>query len=66
MTAIRAWLFMQRGNISWGRKQKKRPRWAGPGPWPILLKDHTDAYISWEQFMKNQEKLKQNAKAGDA
>jgi DNA invertase Pin-like site-specific DNA recombinase len=48
------------GAYSYGRNRKKKPRWAGPGPWPILKKEHTDAYISWEQFMKNKKRLQEN------
>ena len=28
--------------------------------WPVLLKDSLPAYITWEQFLANQQKLKQN------
>src|SRR5262249_7663558 len=28
--------------------------------WKVLLKDHLPAYITWEQFLKNRERIKQN------
>ena len=31
-----------------------------PEELPVLLRDRLPAYISWDQYMKNQEKLKQN------
>jgi excisionase family DNA binding protein len=48
------------GAFSYGRKRKKKPRWAGSGPWPVLLKGRVDPYISWEEFMKNQKRIKEN------
>lgn len=28
--------------------------------WPVMIKDHHDAYISWEDYLQNQKILKQN------
>jgi hypothetical protein len=28
--------------------------------WKVLLKDHLPAYSTWEQFLTNQERIKQN------
>jgi DNA invertase Pin-like site-specific DNA recombinase len=28
--------------------------------WEVLIRDHLPAYITWEQFLQNQERLKQN------
>lgn len=36
---------------------KKRPI----GEWPVLIQDAYPAYISWEQYLRNQETLRQNA-----
>jgi hypothetical protein len=30
------------------------------GEWKVLLKDHLPAYITWEQFLTNQERIAQN------
>jgi DNA invertase Pin-like site-specific DNA recombinase len=48
------------GAFTYGRRRKAKPRWAGSGPWPVILKGRVDPYISWEQFMKNQKMLKEN------
>jgi hypothetical protein len=37
-----------------------------PEELPVLLRDRLPAYISWEQYMKNQEKLNQNRSVRDA
>jgi len=34
--------------------------WAPMVEWKVLLKDHLPAYITWEQFLTNQERIKQN------
>jgi DNA invertase Pin-like site-specific DNA recombinase len=41
---------------------KKRPRWRRlpQDEWKVCLRDHHPAYISWEEFMANKEKLQQN------
>lgn len=36
-------------------------RWANPDDWDVLLHDRLPAYITWEQWGKNQEKLRQNS-----
>jgi hypothetical protein len=33
--------------------------------WKVLIKDHLPAYISWDQFLKNRERIKQNQNASD-
>ena len=38
------------------RRTAKRPQHA----WPICLRDHHPAYISWDEFMANQKKLHEN------
>jgi DNA invertase Pin-like site-specific DNA recombinase len=34
--------------------------WLPMEQWQVLLKDHLPAYISWEQYLKNQERIQQN------
>lgn len=34
--------------------------WVPMEQWKVLLKDHLPAYITWEQFLKNRERIKQN------
>lgn len=47
--------------------QKKREGRSGSGrvvvpleEWPVLLQDRLPAYISWEQYLQNRERLRQN------
>jgi hypothetical protein len=39
-----------------GRKAK----WLPPEQWEVLIQDHLPAYITWEHYLKNQERIKQN------
>jgi DNA invertase Pin-like site-specific DNA recombinase len=58
------------GAYAYGRRPETRKnRCRGPRPsrqwlpmeqWQVLLRDHLPAYISWEQFLRNQERLTQN------
>jgi DNA invertase Pin-like site-specific DNA recombinase len=44
-------------------------RWASPDDWEVLIKDKLPAYITWEQWEQNQEKLWENSakyRAGSA
>lgn len=43
-----------------GQPAKGR-RWANPDDWDVLIKDHLPAYITWEQWEKNQKKLRENS-----
>jgi hypothetical protein len=36
-------------------------RWARPEDWDVLIHDKLPAYISWEQWQKNQHKLRENS-----
>lgn len=36
-------------------------RWARPEDWDVLIHDKLPAYISWEQWQKNQQKLRENS-----
>jgi DNA invertase Pin-like site-specific DNA recombinase len=46
-----------KGKFSAG--QRYRP-WVPMEQWRVLLKDRLPAYISWEQYLKNREQVKQN------
>ncbi len=39
--------------------------WVPMEQWKVLIKDCLPAYISWEQFLKNRERIKQNRNAAD-
>ena len=41
-------------------RQQKRPARLPRGQWLVLLRDRHPAYISWEQYEANQERLRQN------
>jgi DNA invertase Pin-like site-specific DNA recombinase len=42
-----------------GQKNRGK-RWKPMAEWSVLLKDRLPAYISWERYQKNQERLRQN------
>jgi DNA invertase Pin-like site-specific DNA recombinase len=35
-------------------------RWLPPSEWKVLLRDRLPAYITWDQYMANQQQLRQN------
>lgn len=43
-----------------GQPSKGR-RWANPENWDVLIKDKLPAYITWDQWEKNQQKLWENS-----
>ena len=43
-----------------GQPSKGR-RWGKPQDWDVLIRDRLPAYINWEQWEQNQEKLKENS-----
>lgn len=52
-----------------GRAVKKYGRARPQGAWTVLLRDHHEGYISWEQYEQNQERIRKNTyskPAGDA
>jgi DNA invertase Pin-like site-specific DNA recombinase len=63
------------GAYSYGRrptdpKRKFAPKnnyrpWVPMAQWKVLIKDHLPAYITWEQYLKNRERIKQNQNAPD-
>jgi DNA invertase Pin-like site-specific DNA recombinase len=67
---------MYAGAYAYGRKpvEPKKNYAAGKGPkrkwlpleqWRVLIRDHLPAYITWERFLKNQERMKQNRTRSD-
>jgi DNA invertase Pin-like site-specific DNA recombinase len=63
------------GAYSYGRrpsdpKRKFSPNngyrpWVPMEQWKVLLKDHLPAYITWDQYLKNRERVKQNRNGPD-
>jgi DNA invertase Pin-like site-specific DNA recombinase len=47
-----------------GRPARTR-KWVPMDQWAVLIQDHLPAYITWEQYLRNQERLKQNQSAPD-
>ncbi len=37
-------------------------KWKPLEEWKVLIKDHLPAYISWERYLKNQDRLRQNVR----
>ncbi len=50
----------QRMVIENGQKRVIRERRARPEDWEVLIPDHHEAYISWQEYLKNQETLANN------
>jgi DNA invertase Pin-like site-specific DNA recombinase len=42
-------------------KPSRGRRWASPADWDVLLKEKLPAYITWEAWEKNQQKLAENS-----
>ena len=60
---------MYAGAYAYGRRPETRSRtgrkartckWLPMDQWQVLIRDHLPAYITWEHFLKNQQRLKQN------
>jgi DNA invertase Pin-like site-specific DNA recombinase len=47
--------------IKEGRKRVNRSLHRDPQDWEVLIKDHHEGYISWEQFERNQRLMADNA-----
>ena len=47
------------GKRQFSDSQRYRP-WVPMEQWKVLLKDRLPAYISWDQYLRNRERLKQN------
>lgn len=43
-----------------GQKRVLRHRYVNPEDWEVLLKDHHEPYLSWPEYLKNQETLVHN------
>jgi hypothetical protein len=43
----------------------RRRRWVPMDQWTVLIQDHLPAYITWERYLKNQARLKQNQAGPD-
>lgn len=43
----------------------RRRQWVPMDQWTVLIQDHLPAYIPWAQYLKNQERLKQNQSGPD-
>jgi hypothetical protein len=43
-----------------GSREKRGGTWVPMTEWKVLLKDQLPAYITWEQFLANQERIRQN------
>lgn len=41
-------------------KGKKRKRWKPMAEWKVLIRNRLPAYITWEQYLRNQERLAEN------
>jgi DNA invertase Pin-like site-specific DNA recombinase len=59
-----AYAFGRRGTtvaLVEGRKRMIRSIRRTAGSWEVLIKDHHEGYISWEEFVRNQEIISDNA-----
>lgn len=45
---------------NYGTGKSRKGSWLPMEQWQVLIRDHLPACISWETFLKNQERLKQN------
>jgi len=62
------------GAYSYGRRpadpqgkfsgEKRKAKWLPMDQWKVLIKDHLPAYISWEHYLKNLDRLEQNKSGG--
>jgi DNA invertase Pin-like site-specific DNA recombinase len=50
-----------RVSIEGGRKHVVRSLRRKPAEWEILIKDHHEGYLTWEEFERNQELIAENA-----
>ena len=46
-----------------GRKRHVKDRRSKPDQWQVLLQDHHEGYITWPEYLTNQERLEQNRNA---
>lgn len=50
-----------RSRLVQGRARKTAGHALRPEEWKVVLRDHHPAYISWEQYLRNQDRLASNA-----
>jgi DNA invertase Pin-like site-specific DNA recombinase len=60
-----AYAFGRRPEVSNGKHSSGNPYrpWVPMEQWKVLIKDRLPAYITWDQYMKNRERIKQNQNA---
>jgi excisionase family DNA binding protein len=46
-----------------GRKRQVKEKRSRPDQWQVLLENHHEGYIAWQEYLRNQEKLEQNRSA---
>lgn len=46
-----------------GRKRQVKEKRCRPDQWQVLLQDHHEGYITWPEYLRNQEQLEQNQSA---
>jgi DNA invertase Pin-like site-specific DNA recombinase len=39
---------------------KARPQYRAPDDWPVCIREHHEGYISWDQYVANRQRLRQN------
>ena len=50
---------------SFATRKGRKAKWLPPEQWEVLIRDHLPAYITWDQYLKNQERMKQNQTCPD-
>ena len=45
---------------SYASGKGKQRKWLPYDQWAVMILDHLPAYITWEQYLKNLERMKQN------
>lgn len=50
----------ERPALVFGRLKKRVVTWLNRDQWKVCLYDHHPSYIGWEEFMSNQQKLREN------
>jgi excisionase family DNA binding protein len=53
----------QRVVLEDGRKRRRKEKRPRPEQWEVLLLDHHEGYITWPEYLRNQERLAQNRNA---
>jgi DNA invertase Pin-like site-specific DNA recombinase len=50
---------------SYAMGKGRKATWLPMDQWQVLIRDHLPAYIAWERYLQNQERLKQNQTRAD-